>query len=200
MSTINNTFWIYDPTILSPKNCKEYFSNQYSVEKILNMITVILVIISMFLLIRCNRYGLVTLFGIILIVIIYLVYQGNSKVKHFDNLPKDSKTESKTESKIKTRPNIVNPLKNITMKEIMNSENYDTCAVSGNDEETGKYVDDNRDYYKCSDETDFARFLYPKKKICKEDSMYCENYEDVRYNRNSSDIERTDNSEYSTDR
>lgn len=202
-SNIDNTFWIYDPTVLIP-NSKNIFSDNYSTIKIFNLLTIFLTVISAFLLIIGNKFGLVTLFCIILLVVIYFIMNSQKKEAMTEDNSHENinSSDTNTNTTSSNKKSNFNPVKNITMNEIIQSEdsNYSnninnriTDIYLGDEYENqiNDYAENSRDLYKYPEknEKQFANWLYSGGETCKENSLMCGNFEDLRYHRSESDFE-----------
>lgn len=200
-SNIKDLFWIHDPSILSNYSYKDLIpSTKSSFIEILNIVTIVLFYLTFIFVFRQKKVAIITLTIILIIVFVYFVYKKQAKVNLNDIKSKESHQSNQSKQSNKST-NENNPLKNTTMKEIINQDTDDSNStlsiddISDNDIE--QYVTNNRNYYKVpgqNNKTDFARWLYQSGETCKENSMMCSQYEDIRYNKYVPDFEVTSNS------
>lgn len=179
MSNTETNFWLADPSYIN--SLKKIIPNKnISINKKLNLLTLLLIILTVILLIfvKNKAYALVPIVGIILIVVYYIM-----------NL----KSSDDYSDKIKAKKIRLNNLSNkkYTSESMANMTNSTKRNNSTNsiDATAARFFDN--DFYDGQSSTDtsskkLAEWLYKSPTpTCKEDSKYCLrlNYEDLRSSR-----------------
>lgn len=178
MSNTETNFWLADPSYLS--NIKKFIpTKNLSMNKKLNLVTLLLIILTVILLVfvKNKAYALIPIIGIILVVVYYVM---NQKPHAIDTY------EDKITAKKIRRTNKSNKYK--TIKSPAYDKSNKSPKLLSNRSDTESF---DSDFYTGQSPTDstsnkLAEWLYKSPTpTCKEDSKYCLrlSHEDLRGSR-----------------
>jgi hypothetical protein len=184
----SNIFWTDKPDVLLD-NFQIIPTKNMSYTKIMNLLTKFSIIMLLVYLIGFPKSNFFVL-PLIAIVIIVIVYDKNKKTI------KEGMTKSE-----RREPTSNNPLMNVSPvdERTVPKAREHTDSINGKIDE---YINDNkpvnkkyldRFYYTMpsttipNDQDAFLKFVYPNPPTCKENSINCLKYEDIRFHRDSPD-------------
>lgn len=190
-------FWLEDPKVFLQNG--NYYkiipSCQMSKNEVLNALTLFLIYLGILsIVLTCStKYLYLALIGIIIIILIYYLQDKHLAKETFENDNDEGEYDVSEDEDIDPS----NPFGNVTMANIMNIPEDDPIVLNNdtNDDILGdKKVQ--RQFYTLpaktipNDQTGFAKWLYETPQTCKENTMNCLRYEDVRYSRSNPDLDK----------
>jgi hypothetical protein len=216
----SDPFWYNDIGILiHPDRLTEFFPvSSYTLEEKFNALVRLSLYISIILFYYNADYNYISIF-LATLLITYFVWINRPLEKESSEIKEPSQPKTQLVEKLEneslsscTRPTLDNPFMNVTMKDLLNSDENQivdrppACDIT--DPEVKKEIDDHfnnnlfrdvndifgkmnsqRQFYTMPSTTipnaqdEFAKWLYLNPKTCKEDQDYCVAYEDLRAKR-----------------
>lgn len=196
----NNTFWLYEPSILFKNGnyYKIFPTSDMTKNEILNSLTrLFLYLLIIYLLFSTSKeYAYLPIIAIIIIIIIYFIQTDDTNITE--------KFEKNNISTTCQMPTYDNPMMNVTLADLMDHRDRGPACHVEKMERLFYDPDDvfdrrpmERQFYTMpsttipNNQTDFARWLYPLPETCKENQEMCLRYEDIRFTRYNPSLEKS---------
>ena len=219
----DNVFWLYDPTILfrNQNYYKIIPTANMTTNQVLNSLTLFFIFLAILCLLFCRHLIYVPIIAIIIIIFWYFIQknclpQNQKETFNTDISNNINNDNNKFQGVLPTKNN---PFMNITMADLIDNTNQQ-CENIANDDEIDDNYNNNifrdpndifgkshsqRQFYTMpvttipNDQTAFAKWLYETPETCKENTMNCLRYEDIRHSRNNPIIDKTEENNMQND-
>ena len=222
----NDVFWLYDPTILFRNN--NYYkiipNANMTTNQIFNSLTLFFIFLAILCLLFCRQLIYVPIIAIIIIIFWYFIQKNYSlqktQINSKETLNTNNSNNNDNKFQVNNRsPTKNNPFMNITMADLIDNTKPQCDNIANDDNEIND-ADDNfdncndnifgicrsqRQFYTMpvttipNDQTAFAKWVYGAPETCKENTMNCLRYEDIRHSRNNPVIDKSEENNIQND-